>query len=382
LELKFDDLVKSQQPDGFVKSSPATGGTRRANKAQSRSGRDRWTFYETIKFVYSQRRGGLMKFIKHFKRILLFAFVFIFGAIGQPVIETGAPSRATALAHILPKIIPLPDGFQPEGVVVGHGTDIYAGSLATGAVYRADLRTGEGRIVVPPQAGRVAVGLAFDRRTNFLFVAGGPTGKGYVYDGETGDPTGDFELTAPGSFVNDVIVNRSAAYFTDSFRPAIYRVPLGPNGELPAPGDVEEIPLVGDFVFVPGEFNANGIEAAPDGESLIIVNSSTGELYRVDPETGFAALIDLGGETVLNGDGILLDGKTLYVVRNRQNEIAVVRLNPELTAGQIMAPITDPLFDVPTTIAEFDDFLYAVNARFGTPATPETEYEIVQVRKE
>jgi len=215
-----------------------------------------------------------------------------------------------------------------------------------------------------------------------LFVAGGPTGKGYVYDGETGDPTGDFELTAPGSFVNDVIVNRSAAYFTDSFRPAIYRVPLGPNGELPAPGDVEEIPLVGDFVFVPGEFNANGIEAAPDGESLIIVNSSTGELYRVDPETGFAALIDLGGETVLNGDGILLDGKTLYVVRNRQNEIAVVRLNPELTAGQIMAPITDPLFDVPTTIAEFDDFLYAVNARFGTPATPETEYEIVQVRKE
>jgi hypothetical protein len=184
------------------------------------------------------------------------------------------------------------------------------------------------------------------------------------------------------SFINDVIVTRSAAYFTDSFQPVLYRVPLGPGGELPDLSEVEEIALGGDFNFVPGAFNTNGIDATPDGESLVIVHSSMGVLYHVDPETGVATQIDLGGGTVPNGDGILLDDMTLYVVQNRLNQIAVVRINPELIAGEIVAIITDPAFDVPTTIAEFGDSLYAVNARFGAPPTPDTEYEIVQVTKE
>ena len=33
---------------------------------------------------------------------------------------------------------------------------------------------------------------------------------------------------------------------------------------------------------------------------------------------------NVGGATVTNGDGILLHGNTLYVVRNRNNEIAVI----------------------------------------------------------
>jgi len=47
----------------------------------------------------------------------------------------------------------------------------------------------------------------------------------------------------------------------------------------------------------------------------------------------------------------------------------------------IVSYITNPAFDVPTTIAEFGNSLYAVNARFGTPPTPETEYDIVKVTK-
>jgi sugar lactone lactonase YvrE len=305
--------------------------------------------------------------------VILGIIIFVFGQ---------NPTGIAAYAETFPDIILLPEGFRPEGVVVGRGHHIYAGSLANGAIFRSDLRTGQGEIIVPGQEGRIAVGLSFDKRSNFLFVAGGGTGAGYVYDAQTGATVEVYQLTAPGSFINDVVVTRSAAYFTDSFRPFLYRIALGPRGQLPDPSTVEA--LSGDFVFIPGVgvFNTNGIDATPNGKSLLIVNSETGELYNVDPQSGDAFSIDLGGETVPGGDGILLDGKTLYVVQNFLNQIAVVQLNAAFTAGEITAHIMNPAFDVPTTIAEFGNSLYAVNARFGTPPTPETEYEIVQVTKE
>ena len=85
-----------------------------------------------------------------------------------------------------PEVIPLPDGFRPEGIAIGTGTTFYVGSIPTGAVYSGDLRTGEGEILVPAQEGRSAIGLKFDDRTGLLFVAGGATGYAYVYDAETG----------------------------------------------------------------------------------------------------------------------------------------------------------------------------------------------------
>jgi hypothetical protein len=307
------------------------------------------------------------------KRILIISSLIIALTIG--VIQVSAQGEN------FPDIIPLPNGFRPEGVAAGNGHDLFAGSLATGAVYRVDLRTGEGEIAVPEQEGRIAVGLAFDSRSNFLFVAGGPAGAGYVYNLEDGSTVGEFQFTTEASFVNDVVVTQNAAYFTDSFRPVFYRVPLSSNGQLPDPNTFDEIELKGDFMFVPGAFNSNGIDATPNGESLFIVHSLRGELFNVDPETGCASLIDLGGDAVTNGDGILLDGKTLYVVQNRDNQIAVVELNSRLSSGEIVGFITNPTFDVPTTIAEFGNSLYAVNARFGTPPTPDTEYDIVQVTK-
>jgi hypothetical protein len=84
---------------------------------------------------------------------------------------------------------------------------------------------------------------------------------------------------------------------------------------------------------------------------------------------------------VTNGDGILLDGHTLYVVRNQLNLIAVVELNRSLTEGEYERDIASPEFKIPTTIAEFGHFLYAVNARFDQ-AIPGTEYQIVRVAKQ
>lgn len=295
------------------------------------------------------------------------------------VLSLMALSAMMIAAQAFPDLIPLPHGFQPEGIAVGKGSTFFVGSIPTGAVYSGDLRTGEGAVLVPAQEGRAAIGLKYDERTGLLFVAGGPTGFAYVYNGETGENVEAIRLTTATSFINDVVITREAAYFTNSFQPILYRVPLENNGYLPDSPTVEEIPLKGDYVFTPGAFNANGIAATPNGDTLIIVNSVDGLLYNVNPDTGEATLIDLGGDTVPRGDGILLQGKTLYVVQNQLNQIAVVKLNPDLSAGEIVDTITSSAFRVPTTIARFGNSLYAVNARFGTPPTPDTEYEVVRV---
>jgi hypothetical protein len=81
----------------------------------------------------------------------------------------------------------------------------------------------------------------------------------------------------------------------------------------------------------------------------------------------------------VNGDGILLRGRTLFVVQNQLNQVAVVDLDFGLTSGRVVRTITDGRFDVPTTIDSFGRSLYVVNARFSTPPTPDTTYDIVRV---
>ena len=42
------------------------------------------------------------------------------------------------------------------------------------------------------------------------------------------------------------------------------------------------VPLTGEWVQAPG-FNANGIAQTPDGRALLVVNSGSGILFRVNP---------------------------------------------------------------------------------------------------
>ena len=307
----------------------------------------------------------------------LLASVALATAVSATSVATGAPGT-------YPGVIPLPTGFQPEGVAVGRGHQVYAGGLLSGAVWRGDLRTGEGSVLVPGGRGRMSVGMLVDDRSGNVFVAGGFTGSSYVYDGETGDDVA--VLSMPGGFLNDVIVTRDAAYFTDSFLPYLYEVPLGPAGAV-ASGPATPVLLGGAWSQgQPGTFNANGIEATQDGRWLIVVNSTSGTLYRVDPTTGVASEIDLGGDSVPSGDGLRLVGRTLYVVQNVFNKIAVVQLDPGLESGTLVREITDPAFRIPTTAAVFGSSLYAVNARFDVaPPTegpaPDVEFEIVKVRR-
>jgi len=281
-----------------------------------------------------------------------------------------------AAADGFPDTIDLPNGFRPEGIAIGQGHTFYVGSIPTGAVVRGDLRTGDVEPLVPQQPGRAAIGVAVDRRDR-LFVAGGPTGHGYVYDANTGENIQDYFLTDAPTFINDVVVTRTAAWFTDSFNPFLYRVDIAPNGTLS--DDATAVPLTGDIVYQAG-FNVNGIEATPDGETLVIVQSNTGLIFTVDRQ-GVTTQIDLGGALV-PGDGLLLDGTTLYaVVRTPVDQIVVIKLAPDLLSGSIVDTITSPDFSGPTTIDEFGNRIYAVNGRFNVPPTPSTPYWVTQVRK-
>lgn len=303
-----------------------------------------------------------------------------------------------------PGFLPLPKGFQPEGIAIGSHNDFYVGSLLNGKIYKGDLRSGEGEVFIDPSelglAPAQAVGLALDKRSGYIFVSGGLdleppyTGTVYVYDYKTGAHVQTFSINSPVPvFINDVIVTRDAAYFTDSLNPVLYKIPLEKNGRLPDTNLLIELPLTGfsteqywDDGF-PLPVFANGIDATPSGDMLILGNLNRGELYTVDPATGTSALIDLGGAPLLfYADGILLDGKTLYVTQNFLNQIAVVNLNSDFHSGSVVRYISDANFGIPSTIAEFGSNLYAVNAHFdqappiGTPF-PDVEFEVVKVRK-
>jgi sugar lactone lactonase YvrE len=291
-------------------------------------------------------------------------------------------SAKAAAKGYFPATISLPDGWQPEGIARGYGATIYSGSTANGAIYQADLRTGQGSILIPPMPFGMAVGMQFDPRTHLLYVAGGFTGKIYVHDTVAGTTVATMTATTdPNTFVNDVVITHEAVYFTDSSRPYFYRLPLAASGRLPANPAVEEVPLSGDYAMVPGAFNANGIEALPGGQQLIIVNSALGALYLVDSETGIATQIDLNGDDVLNGDGLRLIGRELYVVQNYDNQVAVVEFEHCHGSARIVNTITDPRFDFPTTLVGFGPWLYIINSRLTTPPTPELQYSVLQVSK-
>lgn len=281
-----------------------------------------------------------------------------------------------------PKTIALPVGFppvgfQPEGIAI-HRTTVFVGSIPTGAIWSGDLRTGVGDILVDPVAGRAAIGVEYDRRHDRLFVAGGNTGKAFVYDADDGDLLKEYQLTTLiPRFINDVVVTRRGAFFTDSNNQQLYRISFGDGGALPAAP--ETVPLTGDLSFSPG-FNLNGIDATRNGKWLVVVQSNEGKLFRVNARTGVTRELELSGGNVERGDGLLLQGKRLFVVQNTLNQIAVVRVDHRLTKAAIKRLIKDSLFVVPTTIDDVKhDTLYAVNARFGELSPLTAPYNIVRV---
>jgi hypothetical protein len=285
---------------------------------------------------------------------------------------------AAAAASNFPGVIDLPNGWRPEGIEAGRQHTLFVGSIPMGAVRQIDSKTGTSFTLVQPTPGRSATGLEYDQKHERLFVSGGGTGAAYVYDALTGAPIADYQLNpALPRFINDNVLTKDAVYFTESQQPWFYRLPLGKHGELPNASDIETIPLSGDYNHVPGMNNLNGIVATANEKWLIAVQSSTASLLKIDPDTGVADRIELTGGDATNGDGLLLEGQTLYVVQNRLNRVAVVHLAADFASGTVVEHLTNSAFVVPTTIDKLNGRLYLPNAKFGIPMPDAAPYEVV-----
>jgi hypothetical protein len=303
---------------------------------------------------------------------IVISTVAVLTVSGAPA-SAQSPGRAPSALN-LPSTLDLPQGFQPEGIAIGDARYAYLGSRLDGDIFRLNLRNGEGR-VISQGPGTPSLGLKLDGRDR-LFVAGGNGGNARVLDVRSGKVLKTYTLQSGTAFINDVVLAGGAAWFTDSANQVLFKLPLGKRGELPAAA--VRVPITGDFTMAEGN-NANGISATPDGRALIVVQSNTGKLFRTT-YAGVSTEIDLGGQTVENGDGLWLRGRSLYVVQNRLNQVAEIELNRDATQGRVVSRTTDPRFDIPTTIAEYGNRFYLPNARFTTPAEPTTTYDVVRIR--
>ena len=280
-----------------------------------------------------------------------------------------------------PARIDLPNGFFPEGIESGRGTSFFVGSMVDGAIWRGDLRTGSGRVLAAGAPGSASAGIAYETGRDRIWVAGvGPplngSGDVRVYDASSGALLATYQPSGVG-LLNDVAVTREAIYVTDSSFPQLVVIPLPQDGSLPPSGAAATIlPVGGDFVQTPG-FNLNGIVA--ENGILLVAQSAAGKLFRVDPVTGNADEIDLGGATLSYPDGLELLGHTLYVVRPFDNRVTVISLGVGLASGVVLGDLTDPSLDIPSTATVAAGRLWAVNLRFTTPVEPTTPYWITQL---
>jgi len=278
-----------------------------------------------------------------------------------------------------PTTIALPNGWAPEGIAIS-GIYAFLGSRATGSVYKANLATGAGEVIYTGP-GTPSNGLKIDSRGR-AFIAGNTGGDIRVISIKTGALLASYQVTAAGaSFLNDVVLAFGAAWVTDSFNATLYKLPIASDGTLPtSAAGIVALPLTG-ITITSGTVNLNGITTTPDGKSLLVVQSNTGLLFKVNPTTGAATQVNLGGVSVINGDGLLHEGCTLYVVQNRSNAVEVFTLNSAGTTGTLNTTITSAAFAIPTTVASLGNRLYIVNGKLTTAISATEPYNFIAITK-
>ena len=324
------------------------------------------------------------------KQLKLTAIALV--ALTVPMLSASAGEKP------FPKRVPVLDGSYHEGFTIGKGTTAYSGS-PDGSIYKVNLRNGQGEILVPPVEGFdpfpdcYTLGMRYDSRSNNLFVAGCFHGNVLVYDADTGAEIMEYQLTPEfESVINDIAITQDTVYFTDFANPSLYRLPLSKNGRIPTTKDAATaIPLSEEFVEgdnVYGAF-ANGIVATPDGKTLIVGNSGTSKIFRVDPTTGHADEIVVS-PPLSEGfiDGIVMRDGILYILTPYDptpvDTIQVVLLSDDMLTGTLLGTITDDDMDGVASGALHGDSLYVNNARYYTvfydeALTPDTPFWITKL---
>ena len=279
-----------------------------------------------------------------------------------------------------PGIVIPGDAVFPEGIAVDNATgDLYVGSTSDGTIFRAAAGAAKFEEFLPAGAdGRTAAtGLKVDPAGR-LFVAGRTTGLLFVYDLDTRELVSSLEAPGEGdTLVNDLTFTTDAAYVTDSYRDVIYRIPLDDG----APEKMQAWLNLEDTVVPTGDgFGLNGISASDDGRYLITVHTDTGELFRIDTRSREVRPVELGEETLPTGDGLLLDGTTLFVVQEEPGQVVPIELSNDLLHGELRHGAGGDSLDFPTTLAETDGTIYVVNSQLNdAPDNPTPPFTVTEL---
>jgi sugar lactone lactonase YvrE len=281
------------------------------------------------------------------------------------------------------------DECYPEGIAANESGTFYVSNFSTGSISSGNVKSSDPlkplEVFLPGgQDGRTqAIGLKLDDEGR-LYIAGGFTRKVFIYDTASKELVRSFDAQGAG-FLNDLAINPQTddVYITDSFVPTLWRIS---GGKLDPWLDLSRTPIR----YREG-FNLNGIVATPDGRYLLTVQSNTGKLYRIDTQTEQVTPVDLEGAKLTNGDGLVLTGNTLYVIRN-QGFITKISLDKNFKSGEVVednitvpSPANEVDGDFPTTGALVGGLLLVVNSQFdeGGPvggADPEKPFKVLAMR--
>jgi sugar lactone lactonase YvrE len=297
--------------------------------------------------------------------VLLITFAAMLSAPGA---RAQTPASPALEKYDLPAEVTFPEGIAHDPAAA----TIYTASALTGALVRVNLKTRASEIVAAPgvlvpggmtTTFPAVLGMKLDRR-NRLWIAGGASGKFFVVDSRSGKVIKQLAVPDPSkSLINDVALVGSAGYFTDTRTPTLWRIEAKGS-------DIGGLEPWLDFNGTPLQYysgaNLNGIAATPDGQSLIVVQMGKGLLFKIDVKSKTVTAIDTAGADLTGADGLVLDGRTLYVVRQTAVEIATVQLSQDLTKGTVVNRFKDPSLAWPATAVKVGDRLLVVNTQFNT----------------
>lgn len=272
------------------------------------------------------------------------------GASGQPALD-------------LPEA-----GVFLEGIGVDRKADLVYVSATNrdGTIYRGRAGSGRLEVWVPPRAGDNGRGIDVDGGGR-VFVAGGPSAEVRVFD-RSGRLLAELATGEPGSFLNDVIVGPDgAAYVTDSSLPRIWRVSrTGGQWSIALWRDVSDtVPYTAPLT----DFDLGGIAVTPDRRYLLSTQGTTGRLWRMDLRTREIVEVTVDGAPLLNADGIVLRGRTLYVVQNFSRQVSRLTLARDWGSARTVAVLPTAADRTFTTAKLLDGRLLAVDSKFGFPPT-------------
>ncbi|WNM32577.1 superoxide dismutase [Streptomyces sp. Li-HN-5-11] len=321
------------------------------------------------------------------------AALLVLGGAAPAALATsgGGRSHHPALAKKppLPSSYTIPgDKAYPEGIARQHGTPyFYVGSTTDGTIYRGDVHQSDTRVFLPGgEDGRTSVAGMKTDRAGRLIVAGGATGKVFVYDTRTRALLHVFDTGRTDVFLNDVaLAPNGDAYISDSLHPALWHITAAElhSGTVHQPlrvgVDLSRSPMVYD-----AGFNGNGLAVTGDGRYVLLADYNDYAFYRIDVRTHQVVPIDLGGAKGISGDGLLLRGNTLTAVTeldHPEGQISILKLSHDYTRARLVRTVHGHGMHSPSTAAFDGPDLLIVNFQFQI-TDPHLPFDVVRVHVE